>query len=41
LNANEEEREEVYQSVERLIKQIRNRDRQRWSLNNWANSDGH
>lgn len=29
LDANEEEREEVYQSVERLIKQIRNRDRQR------------
>jgi hypothetical protein len=29
LDANEEEQEEVYQSVERLIKQIRNRDRQR------------
>ncbi len=29
LDANEEERGEVYQSVERLIKQIRNRDRQR------------
>ena len=29
LDANEEEREKVYQSVEKLIKQIRNRDRQR------------
>jgi hypothetical protein len=29
LDANEAERKEVYQSVERLIKQIRNRDRQR------------